>query len=115
LKIEYENKKVERYFKDLKLLQKEKGENLARRVKIRLNQLSAADNFNVYYSTQLGKPHPLAGDFKGKYGITLLKNIRLIVKVDTEDLRPESLVNCKTIIIVGVVDYHGGKNELIIS
>lgn len=58
----------------------------------------------------------LAGDLKGSYSLRVSANYRLIVKPKTNDLSAESLGSCDTLIIEGVVDYHGKgkKNSWII-
>lgn len=68
MKINFENKKVKRYFENFNYIKKEKGIEVAKQVKKRINQLAAA----------------------------------------------ETLVNCESIIIEGVMDYHGGKQEWLI-
>jgi hypothetical protein len=76
--------------------------------------LKAADNFSIYLSTGLGKPHFLFGNLKGYCGINILSNIRLIVKPDAKSLNPTDLRECDTVIIKGVMDYHDKKNEWLI-
>ena len=114
MKIEYANATVEKYFKDFDLMKKDKGADLAKNAKKRLNQLIAAENFSIYLNTGLGRPHPLYENLKGRYGISITGNIRLVVNPDAEALDPVSLKECKTIIIEGVMDYHGQKIEWII-
>lgn len=43
------------------------------------------------------------------------KNTRLIIQPDPPDLSPEALKKCEKVRIIGIVDYHGDKNEWIIS
>ena len=105
---------MEKYFNNFALMNKEKGKNLARAIKKRHDQLKAAPNFSIYLSTGLGKPHPLYGDLKGCYAISITGNVRLIVRPDTESLDPDSLVKCDSVIIEGVMDYHGRKHEWLI-
>jgi hypothetical protein len=114
LKIIYKNNVVEKYFENFNFMKKEKGLELTRTIKKRYEQLKASENFSIYLSTGLGKPHPLYENLKGRYGISITGNIRLIVKPVVENLNTDSLKNCKTIIIEGVMDYHGRKNEWII-
>ncbi len=112
--IEYENESVRKFFNDFDLMKKKIGNNRARATKKRLNQLKAAINFSIYLATGLGKPHPLYENLKGYYGINITGNVRLIVKPDVESLEPEILKECDTVIIKGVMDYHGRKNEWLI-
>jgi len=114
VRIEYEDSSVEKYFKNLDLMKKKIGLDLTKITKKRQDQLRASDNFSIYLSTGLGKPHPLFENLKGCYGISLTGKMRLIVKPDVEELDPKSLINCEIVIIKGVMDYHGRKNEWII-
>ncbi|MEW6622137.1 MAG: hypothetical protein AB1420_03230 [Bacillota bacterium] len=112
--VEYESESVRIIFNDFEMMKKEIGKDRARATKKRIDQLKASDNFSIYLTTGLGKPHPLYENLKGYYGITITGNIRLIVKPDVESLDPEALKACDTVIIKGVMDYHGRKNEWII-
>ncbi len=112
--IEYDDRTVLKYFNNFELVKKELGHNIAKATKKRVNQLKASANFGVYLTTGLGKPHPLYENLKGYYGITITVNVRLIVRPDTESLEPEVLKNCDTVIIKGVMDYHGRKNRWLI-
>ncbi len=114
MKFKYENAEVEEYFSDFKLMKKKMGNIIARSIKKRYDNLKAAANFSIYLSTGLGKPHPLFGNLKGYYGISISGNIRLVVRPETDSLDSASLKECDTIIIKGVVDYHGQKHEWLI-
>jgi plasmid maintenance system killer protein len=114
VKFKYEHRAVERYFSDFKLMKKKIGENLTRSAKKRYDQLRAAPNFKVYLDTRLGNPHSLSGNLKGYYGISISGNIRLVVRPDVESLDPVSLKECDSVIIKGVLDYHGQKHEWLI-
>lgn len=113
--IEFESESVRKIFNDFELMKKEIGNEKTRATKKRLNQLEAAGNFSIYLTTGLGKPHPLSENLKGYYGISITGNVRLIVRPDVESLDPEALKECDTLIIKGMVDYHGRKNEWLIS
>ena len=114
LNLKYEKSSVEKYFENFDLMSKEKGKDLTRAVKKRYDQLKAAANFSIYLKTGLGKPHPLYENLKGCYGISVNGNIRLIIRPDVEGLDPDSLKRCDTVIIKGVMNYHGKKHEWII-
>jgi plasmid maintenance system killer protein len=114
VKLRYENPLVKRCFNYFALMRKEIGNDLARGTKKRHDQLRAAANFGIYPSTGLGKPHPLYGNLKGYYGISISGNFRLVVKPDTESLDPGSLKKCDSVLIEGVMDYHGQKHEWLI-
>lgn len=114
MKFKYENRTVEKYFSDFELMKKKIGKDLTRNTKKRCDQLKAAVNFSIYLSTGLGKPHSLVDNLQGHYGIAVSGNIRLVVKPDAENLDPVSLKKCDSVIIKGVMDYHGQKQEWLI-
>jgi plasmid maintenance system killer protein len=114
VKIEYSNDAVEKYFSNFDLMKRDKGADLAKAAKKRYDQLKAAENFSIYLTTGLGRPHPLYENLKGKYGISITGKVRLVVKPDTKGLDPIALKECKTIIIEGMMDYHGQKIKWII-
>lgn len=114
MELKYDNQKVEKYFNDFTLFKKKIGLELARITKKRYDGLRAAKNFGVYLSTHLGKPHPLTGNLKGCYGISVSANIRLVIEFETVKVDLNSLKDCDTVTIKGVVDYHGQKQEWLI-
>ena len=122
MELEYANSKVEQYFSDLenvagskKLLQKQIGLDLAKMSKTRMKQLKAAKFFQDYLNNRIGHPHSLEGNLDTYFGVDLNSHIRLIIQPVPPDLSPEALKICKIAKIIGIVDYHGGKNEWLIS
>lgn len=115
MQLECQDEKVRKILCDSKTLQKKVGLEIGRKIKQRMNQLEAADNFNQYLTKiGFGKPHPLDGDLDKCYGISITANYRIVVEPLKVELDMESLKNCKVLNIKGVLDYHGGKNEWII-
>lgn len=120
--IVYANPKIQILFSDLenvagskKLLQKQIGIDLARMSKTRMKQLKAARFFKNYLDNHIGNPHSLEGNLDTFYGVDLNAHIRLIIQPVPPDLSPEALKTCETVKIIGIVDYHGGKNEWLIA
>jgi len=114
LLIEYESESIRKIFNDYELMKREIGNDRTRATKKRIDQLKASVNFSVYLTTGLGKPHPLYENLKGYYGVTITGNVRLIIRPNAESTEPEVLKRCDTVIIKGVMDYHGSKNEWLI-
>ena len=112
--VEYEDDKVKELFDDLNNVKKSKnlmckaiGAELTRAVKKRYNQMIAFSSFQKLQQSKIGKFESLEGDMKGSYSLTVSANYRLIIKPKTKDQSAESLINCDTFIIEGVIDYHG--------
>ena len=115
LQIEYHDEKVRKIMCDAKVFQKKVNLDIAKSIKRRMNQLEATDNFNEYLTkVALGKPHPLEGNLKGCFAISISPNYRLIIEPLETKLDMESLKKCRKINIKGVLEYHGGKNEWLI-
>lgn len=118
---EYAGETIKELFLDLfnvsgskNLLQKRTGLQIARQAKMKLNHLMAAENFYKYLQYGIGKPHSLTGDFEGYYGVSLSANYRLVIQPISDDRSPQALKLCDTVKIIGIVDYHGVKNEWLI-
>lgn len=115
MQLEYKDEKVRKILCDAKTLQRKVGLEIGRKVKQRINQLEAAENFNQYLTKiALGKPHHLEGNLDKCFGISITANYRIVVEPLGTKLDIESLKDCKVLNIKGVLDYHGGKNEWII-
>lgn len=121
MRINYDNETVKTLISDLdnivsskNLLQKKIGQLLTKNVKKRKNEIEASSNFAAYLLMGLGKPHKLEGNLSNCYAINLTGNFRLIVKPESEDLSQESLKKCESVIIKGVVDYHGNTENWIV-
>lgn len=110
MEIEFDDEKVKKFFDDFTLMSKKIGTDLTKLIKRRYLQLKAATTFFEYLSIGLGRPHSLRNDKKGLYAVSVTGNVRLIMEPISKDLSSESLKECKSIIIKGVVDYHGGKS-----
>ena len=112
MQFEYEDEKVRKILCDSKTLQRKVGLEIGRKIKLRMNQLEAVNNFNEYLTKlAFGKPHPLEGNLEKCYGIHITANYRIVVEPLETNLDIESLKECKKLKIKGVLDYHGGKNE----
>ena len=110
------NKRVGKYFDDpdYKNLRKKIGLKLTRTTKMRIVQIRSSSSFYKYLQTGLGKPERLSGTDSDKFSIHISGNVRLIVRPLTEGYDKEDLMKCESIIIEGVVDYHGDKYNWLI-
>lgn len=115
LQFEFQDEKVQRILCDTKLLQRKVGLEIGKKIKQRMNQLEAANDFNQYLTKlRFGNPHLLEGNLDKCFGISITANYRIIVEPLETKLDIESLKKCEKLRIKGVLDYHGGKNEWII-
>lgn len=111
----YSDDKVQKVMCNSKMLQRKVGLEIGKKVKKRMNQLEAANDFEEYLNKlRFGNPHLLQGNLEKCYGISVTGNYRIVVEPIVENINIESLKKCKVLNIRGVLDYHGGKNEWII-
>ena len=109
LEIEYDNKQVKKLFSNFDLMKQHTDGVFTKQVKKRFDQLRAFETFEDLLKSRLGNPHPLTGNKKGCYAISISDSKRLIIFPISESLSQESLKLCKKIIIKGVENYHGTK------
>lgn len=104
MEIEYYNNKVQKVMSDMQELNGEIGTEMTKMVKKRYNEIESAENFQEFMKNNLGHPHPLKGDLDEFFGVGITGNYRLVVKSKDN----------KTIIVRGVIDYHGDKYNWLI-
>ncbi|MCR4556476.1 MAG: type II toxin-antitoxin system RelE/ParE family toxin [Saccharofermentans sp.] len=93
------------------LLKKRIGLELSRSIKKRYDQIIAFSSFLSFQKSGIGKLESLEGNLKGSYSLRVSANYRLILKPKTVNRSAESLRTCDTVIIEGVIDYHGKGNK----
>lgn len=92
----YQDEKVQKILCNHNELQRKVHIEIGRKLKKRLNELEAYENFHLYLTTfGLGKPHQLKGEFSNCFGIEITKNYRLIVEPICENLDVDGLKNVK--------------------
>lgn len=116
--IEYANNHIEKVITDAKQLVKRVGPLMAKTIIKRWNQLKAFSNVGELMRSGIDNPHPLIMNLYGCIGWSITGNYRFILDVGLG--KNEKYIECEVnlkekIIIKGVADYHGGKNEWIIS
>lgn len=123
MQVTYKHLRVQELFEDLNdvqnsrnLMKKEIGLEMTKAVKRKYAQIISFTSFSALVSSRIGKMESLSGDKNGDYSLHLSANYRLIVAPNTENRSVEQLNSCDTIIIKGVMDYHGkgSKNNWII-
>jgi len=95
-------------------MKKKIGKDMTKSVKKHRDNLAAAKNFSIFLSLRLGKPHSLTGNLFGFYAVSITSHVRLIIKPISDDLSPESMKKCDSVMVKGVDEYHDKKNEWLI-
>lgn len=100
LEITYKSKKLEKVCEDKKIAVKTYGPDMARKIKIRINEIRASDSIEEMIQFQVGRCHALLGNRLGEYAVDLIQPFRLIFEKDKDT---GALKVVKTI---DIVDYH---------
>ncbi len=114
MNVKCEKKKLRKALEDEQECVRAYGRDMAKRIYLRLNQLSAADNLGVFWPP-LSLPnrcHELKGDRKGVFSMDLVQPYRLLFKaVGEPDPPPEDQrlrwLGIETVEIIGIEDTHG--------
>lgn len=96
--IAYRTNKLRRICENAEVAAQEYGEQMAARIQLRIDQISAADNVEQLIKYHIGRCHPLRSNRKGQYAMDLIHPYRLIF---------EKVNDCSVEIrIEEIVDYH---------
>ncbi len=112
MRITYANRRIERYFADYAALQRKLPIEWVRSIKKHIDRLKASETFGIFLKLNLGQPEPLTGNNEGKYSLHIAPNARLIIMPSRTG---NEVMICEEVMIKGVVDYHGSKENWYIS
>lgn len=111
MEINFADKKLAKIMNDMKGCQKKFGQNMAKKIMMRLSVLKAAKNLAEVPPEKPDRRHALSGDRKGQFAVDLDHPFRLIFKPEGEpEVLPDGgidLTKVTSIVILGVEDYHG--------
>ena len=116
MNVYYENKRVEKVLEDFATLQKKCGKH-SLQLKRRMQQLKSFVNLKEFMNSGFDNPHIEQGDMDGLIGWDVNQNVRLLLKIDEklDETFMQRMEMIRDIKIIGVLDYHGGKKNWIIS
>ena len=116
MNIKYTNDKVKDILEDFFTLQR-KCSRYAVQIKRRMQQLKSFINLNEFMNSGFDNPHFERGELRGCIGWSINHNVRLLLSIEEEldGTLLQRLNDIKEITVIGVLDYHGGKNNWIIG
>lgn len=103
MEISFKITKLQKACKDFSRAQKEYGEQIAKKLHQRLNELRSADNLYIISQIRSARLHELSGDRKGEYAVDLTGNFRLIMTAVNGKLE---LSKIEAVNLESVEDYH---------
>lgn len=106
--IQFSDRQVRKLCEDASVARKKLGAEVAKKLQIRLNELRVAAHLDELVT---GRPHPLKGDLRGCFGITLHGGVRLVIRPahDPLPLRPGGDLDRRSVTAVtieSIGDYH---------
>jgi proteic killer suppression protein len=98
LEIKYKNKNLKRICTNADIARRNYGELMAKKIHLRIDNITAADSVEMLVLGRIGRCHPLHGDRKGQYSMDLIHPYRLIfTRVDNK---------IQIVEVQEIVDYH---------
>lgn len=98
IEIHYRTTKLKKVCQNAEVATKEYGNEMAEKIHMRIDQISAADNVEMLVRHRIGRCHGLQGDRKGQYAMDLVHPYRLIfIKEDSHTV---------SVRIEEIEDYH---------
>lgn len=76
--IAYRTKKLEKVCKNVSVAQKTYGPDMAEKINMRIDEITAADSVEEMVQFRIGRCHPLKGNRNGQYAMDLIHPYRMI-------------------------------------
>ena len=93
MKVVFANRSLERCFVSLKEANQTWGQDVGRRYVQRVSLLLDAERFDDLFTAAALHLHPLSGDRRGQYAITLQGRWRLVVMVESDTIIIQEVAN----------------------
>jgi len=111
MEITFGSTKLEKTFNSDSLLQREYGQEMAKKIKARMAVLRAAPSLALVPTAKPDRCHPLTGNRAGQFAVDLQHPFRLIFEPDADSLPKKEdggidLEQVVSVLILGVEDYH---------
>ena len=98
MEITYKNHKIEKICTNAQVAEKFYGKEMAEKIHMRLDQISAADTVEMMIQFHIGRCHPLVNNRKGQYAVDLVHPYRLVFEKNGNEIQIAHITE--------IVDYH---------
>ncbi|MFP3929254.1 MAG: type II toxin-antitoxin system RelE/ParE family toxin [Desulfobacteraceae bacterium] len=114
--LRFKNRRLEKRCNDFTKLVQKYGQNNAKWITRRLNQLSAMPNLAVARKLPQLRCHELEGDRKGQLAVDVRQPFRLVFEVDQDPVPKKEdggldWTKVEAIKIIAIEDYHGKRKK----
>ncbi|ADQ39664.1 hypothetical protein Calkr_0087 [Caldicellulosiruptor acetigenus I77R1B] len=115
MEVRYKTKKLKKICENFQLAQKEFGQDIAKKLFQRLNELKAAKSLYDISRLPATGFHKLEGSRKGQYAVYLVHPFRLVFKpITISENQTQDEIDLSKIVIIQieeVIDYHGKEKR----
>ena len=96
--ITYKNNKLEKVCTDAKVAERSYGKEMAEKIQMRIDEITAADTIEMMIQFHIGRCHSLTNNRKGQYAMDLVHPYRLVFEKHGNEIQ--------VAYIMEIVDYH---------
>lgn len=98
MQIEYKNSKIEKICTNAYEAEKKHGKEMAEKIQLRIDQISAALSIEMMIQYKIGRCHQLKGNRKEQYAVDLVHPYRLVFEKKGNEIQIANIME--------IVDYH---------
>ena len=98
MKVEYKNRSIQKVCTDASAAERKYGYEMAEKIQLRIDQITAADTVEQMVQYRIGRCHPLKGNRKGQYAVDLVHPQRLVFEKKGEQIQIANISE--------IIDYH---------
>lgn len=98
MEITYKTKKLEKVCTNAKAAERSYGKEMAEKIHMRIDEISAADTVEMMIQFHIGRCHPLSQNRKGQYAMDLIHPFRLLFEKNGHEVQIANILE--------IVDYH---------
>ena len=98
MEIGYQNRSIEKVCTNASVAEKKYGSEMAEKIQMRIDQISAAPGIEYLIQYHIGRCHPLHQNRKNQFAMDLVHPMRLVFEKQGTDIQ----IAC----IMEIVDYH---------
>ncbi len=96
--ITYKNNKLEKVCTDAKVAERSYGKEMAEKIQMRIDEITAADTIEMMIQFHIGRCHSLTNNRKGQYAMDLVHPYRLVFEKHGNEIQIAHILE--------IVDYH---------
>lgn len=98
MRIEYKNSRIEKVCTNACEAERKHGREMAEKIQLRIDQISAALTVEMMIQFKIGRCHPLKGNRKNQYAVDLVHPYRLVFEKIGDQIQIANIME--------IVDYH---------